>query len=110
MNATRIILIDDDRCWLESLSEYLQRKGFSVLAAANPAEGLALLKDNDISLVICDYNLPGMTGLDLVRSIRQKSKLLPAATTTPTVPARSSKGIITSIGGLFSKSAKFIFL
>jgi DNA-binding response OmpR family regulator len=72
MNTAAIVLIDDDRFWLEALAEYLQRKGYSVLTAANPADGLALLGKNNITLVICDYDMPGMTGLDLVRLIRQQ--------------------------------------
>jgi CheY-like chemotaxis protein len=73
MNATGIALIDDDRSWLEVLSEYLQRKGFSVLTAADASEGLALLGQKNISLVICDYDMPGMTGLELIRSIRRQA-------------------------------------
>jgi DNA-binding NarL/FixJ family response regulator len=72
MNAARIVLIDDDRSWLEALSEYLQRKGFGVVTAADPAEGLALLRNADISVVISDYDMPGMTGLELVRLIRRQ--------------------------------------
>jgi DNA-binding NarL/FixJ family response regulator len=77
MNAARIVLIDDDRSWLEALAEYLQRRGFSVMAATDPAEGLALLRKNNISVVICDYDMPGMTGLELVRSIRQQRGNVP---------------------------------
>jgi DNA-binding NarL/FixJ family response regulator len=73
MNATRIVLIDNDRSWLEALSEYLQRKGFLVVTAADPAEGLALVRNHNISVVICDYDMPGMTGLELVRSIRRQT-------------------------------------
>jgi DNA-binding NarL/FixJ family response regulator len=73
MNADRIVLIDDDRSWLEALAEYLQRKGFFVVAATDPDEVLVLLRKNSISVVICDYDMPGMTGLELVRSIRQQA-------------------------------------
>jgi CheY-like chemotaxis protein len=72
MNAPRIALIDDDRSWLEVLSEYLERKGFHVYTAADPAKGLALLREHSISLVVCDYDMPGMDGLELVRTLRQQ--------------------------------------
>jgi DNA-binding response OmpR family regulator len=72
MNAARIALIDDDRSWLEALSEYLERKGFSVSTATDPVEALALLRDNSIPLVICDYDMPGMSGLELVRCLREQ--------------------------------------
>lgn len=74
MSTARVMLIDDDRSWLEALSEYLQRNGFFVVTAADPAEGLSLLRKNHIPLVVCDYDMPGMSGLDLVRSIRQQPR------------------------------------
>jgi DNA-binding NarL/FixJ family response regulator len=71
MNA-HIALIDDDRSWLEALSEYLRRKGFSVSTSADPADGLALLGRSKVSVVICDFDMPGMNGLELVRLICQQ--------------------------------------
>jgi two-component system chemotaxis response regulator CheY len=72
MNAPRIALIDDDRSWLEVLSEYLERKGFRVYTAASAAEGLNLLRENGIFLVICDYDMPGMDGLEFMRTLRHE--------------------------------------
>jgi DNA-binding response OmpR family regulator len=72
MNAPRIALIDDDRSWLEALSEYLERKGFSVYTATDAAAGLAMLHQNSIPLVVCDYEMPGMDGLELVRTLRRQ--------------------------------------
>ncbi|HLJ92238.1 MAG TPA: response regulator [Gemmataceae bacterium] len=74
MNAVQIALIDDDRSWLEALAEYLETKGFSVCTAADPAEGLALLSQKNVAVVICDYDMPGMTGLELVRSIFEQPR------------------------------------
>lgn len=72
MSAPRIAVIDDDRSWREALSEYLARKGFCVYTAADPAEGLALLRENSIPLVVCDYDMPGMDGLEVVRTLRKE--------------------------------------
>jgi CheY-like chemotaxis protein len=69
MNAPLIALIDDDHSWLAALAEYLQGKGFSVLTAVDPTDGLALVSQFNISVVICDYEMPGMSGLELTRSI-----------------------------------------
>jgi CheY-like chemotaxis protein len=72
MIAPRIALIDDDRSWLEVLSEYLQRKGFRVYTATGATEGLAMLREHSIPLVVCDYDMPGMDGLELIRTLHQQ--------------------------------------
>ena len=72
--SPRIVLIDDNRAWLETLGEYLRAKGYTVWTAQNAAQGLACLAQHRVSLVICDYHLPGMSGLELVRHLRKYQK------------------------------------
>jgi DNA-binding NarL/FixJ family response regulator len=106
MNVTRIALIDDDRSWLEVLSEYLQRKGFCVLTAADPLEGLALLGKDNISIVICDYDMPGMTGLDLIRSIRrQPGDVAIVMVSNDEEPSLASRAMAEGARGFLAKTA-----
>src|SRR5262249_10985108 len=72
--APRIVRIDDNRDWLETLAEYLREKGYTVFTAADAPEGLACLARNEVALVVCDYHLPGMDGLELVRHLRKQQK------------------------------------
>jgi DNA-binding response OmpR family regulator len=106
MNATCIALIDDDRSWLEVLSEYLQRQGFSVLTAADPVEGLALLRKNNISAVICDYDMPRMSGLDLIRSIRQQpGNVAILMVSNEEEPSLASRALAEGARGFLAKTA-----
>jgi two-component system chemotaxis response regulator CheY len=94
MNAgSRIILIDDNHSWLETLSEYLRGKGFSVLTAADASQGLALLERTEVSLVICDYHMPGMNGLEFVRQLQRRGRhaavLLVSSDEEPTLIRRA---------------------
>jgi two-component system, chemotaxis family, chemotaxis protein CheY len=71
MNPTpRIILIDDNNAWLESLAEYLRDHGVEVFTASDPVSGLELLDRHSINLVISDFNLPYMDGLQVLRNVR----------------------------------------
>jgi DNA-binding response OmpR family regulator len=71
MNPTpRIILIDDNNAWLESLAEYLRDHGVVVFTASDPRKGLELLDRHAINLVISDFNLPYMDGLQVLRNVR----------------------------------------
>ncbi len=71
MIATRqIILIDDNTIWLESLADYLRAKGLVVFTASDPRRGLELLEGHAIDVVISDFNLPYMDGLQVLRNVR----------------------------------------
>jgi DNA-binding response OmpR family regulator len=66
----RIILIDDNTAWLESLAEYLREHGVVVFTASDPLCGLELLDRHSVNVVISDFNLPHMDGLQVLRSVR----------------------------------------
>ncbi|CAN5493401.1 hypothetical protein BH10PLA2_BH10PLA2_04180 [soil metagenome] len=66
----RIILIDDNTAWLESLAEYLREHGVVVFTASDPIRGLELLDRYSVNVVISDFNLPHMDGLQVLRSVR----------------------------------------
>jgi two-component system cell cycle sensor histidine kinase/response regulator CckA len=59
-----VLLIDDDAPVLELLSEIFTGAGFTVLTASNPLEGIELYRrhQEQISVVILDYSMPGMDG------------------------------------------------
>ena len=68
------ILITDESDELKSeLSSILKNAGFDVVDAANGAEALNRLKENNISLVITDVNMPEIDGLTLLKIIRSDS-------------------------------------
>ena len=70
-NATATILVcDDEDDVREMLREYLGKRGFQVLAAANADELRATIAENDVSLIILDINMPGEDGLSALRGLR----------------------------------------
>src|SRR5438876_291842 len=70
----RILVIDDDYFWSETLAEFLRRRGFMVIEARDAAEGLGLLNKIEVSLIISDYRLPGMDGLHLLRLLQKQGR------------------------------------
>ncbi len=73
----RLLLVEDDDVLSAGLAEALGREGFRVdaLGAAEPA--LAVLGHTTYDLAIIDIGLPGMSGLDLIRQLRQRGALTP---------------------------------
>lgn len=64
----RVLVVDDDRANLESVSRLLAREGFEVASAASGTEALESLRRGDVAVVVTDLMMPGMTGQDLLRA------------------------------------------
>jgi len=72
---TYILVVDDSKMYRHSLRDTLHRIHLNVLEATDGKEALAVLEKNPlISLVITDYKMPIMNGLDLTFKIREKYK------------------------------------
>ena len=73
-SANRILVIDDDVELCELLSDYLGPEGFQIEAAYNSAEGLLRALEGGHSLIILDVMLPGMSGFEVLRRLRARSR------------------------------------
>jgi two-component system, OmpR family, response regulator CpxR len=71
----RVLIVDDDRDFVEMVREYLLPEGFSVDAAFDYPTGLAAAKSQQHELLVLDVMLPGGSGFDLLRSLRAHSSL-----------------------------------
>jgi len=67
MKKPLILLVDIDPPLLDSLSEWLNSYGYPVLTADNPFKALNLLYHYEIKILIAEYNLPEMDGLELMK-------------------------------------------
>ena len=72
-----ILIIDDEAAIRETLSGILGDEGFAPLAAGSAEEGLQLLDEKNVDLVLLDIWLPGMDGMEGLRMIRQRLPHLP---------------------------------
>ena len=69
-----ILIADDELVPRQILQFQLEQAGFTVLAAENGAQAWELLQAHDCSLVITDWMMPEMTGLELIQKIRQSNR------------------------------------
>jgi DNA-binding response OmpR family regulator len=65
-----ILVVDDLPANRELLARRLERSGFRVLCAGGGEEALDVLRSRDVDLVLLDIMMPGMTGLDVLRTVR----------------------------------------
>ncbi|HZD52067.1 MAG TPA: response regulator transcription factor [Woeseiaceae bacterium] len=73
----RLLVIEDDDVLRESLCRQLAEQGFGVERAGDGREGLYFGLEYPIDLAIVDLGLPQMSGLDLIRKLREKGKTYP---------------------------------
>lgn len=74
----KILVVDDDQFVLDMLKEILLAGQHLVFTATNAAKALQqLTPDAGIDLIISDMDMPGMSGLDLIRAIRKSNKTIP---------------------------------
>src|SRR5262249_10795760 len=66
----KVLIAEDDLISAQVLQTFLEKWGHNVVAAENGAEAWQLFQEHDISLVISDWMMPEMDGLELVRRIR----------------------------------------
>lgn len=65
-NAT-VLVVDDDQTFRNLLSDILQFEGFNVLTAADGKQGLAMLKDKEIDLMLLDLVMPEIDGIQVLQ-------------------------------------------
>jgi response regulator RpfG family c-di-GMP phosphodiesterase len=72
-NRTHTILcVDDEEGILHSLKRLLRKEDYSVLTASSGAEGLKILADHDVHLVISDQRMPQMSGTDFFAAVKEQ--------------------------------------
>lgn len=71
----RILLVDDDVELAEMLRAYLEREGCEVSAVDNGADGMESALSGEFDLMVLDVMMPGLSGIDVLRRLRQQSAL-----------------------------------
>ncbi|MCA9214464.1 MAG: response regulator [Planctomycetales bacterium] len=98
MNA---LIVDDSKAMRGILRKIVRGLGFSTLEAGNGQEGLDQLHaHDDISLMLVDWNMPVMNGLELVRTVRSDKRFEPlriVMVTTETEPARMVRALMSGV-------------
>ena len=65
-----ILVVDDDRKTVDLIRIYLEKERYQVIVASDGHEALKLARQKQFSLIILDWMLPGIDGLDVCRILR----------------------------------------
>jgi response regulator RpfG family c-di-GMP phosphodiesterase len=79
---SNILVVDDELSISEILANFLNKKGYTVFRAKTGEEAIEIIKNTEINLVLSDIKMPGMSGVDLLKWIKEFNKFLPVIITT----------------------------
>lgn len=71
METIRVLVVDDEKDFLESLVKRLNLRGFEAYGAGNAQEALSLLESQSVDVAVLDIKMPGMDGLQLLRQLKK---------------------------------------
>jgi response regulator RpfG family c-di-GMP phosphodiesterase len=80
--VTRILVIDDETVIRALMAEILESAGYEIVCAETAERALALLEEIDVSLVVSDVVMPGLSGIELLDAVRARRASLPVVLVT----------------------------
>ena len=72
MTTPTVLIVDDEDMVRTALEQWLRLSGFDTATAANAQEALAAIDDRHPHIVLTDVRMPGLSGMDLLRSIAER--------------------------------------
>ena len=91
--APMLLIVEDEPSYVDALEVALHREGFATAVATDGPQALALFDDVHPDLVLLDLMLPGMSGVDVCRQIRAKSR-------TPVIMVTAKDSEVDTVVGL----------
>jgi DNA-binding NtrC family response regulator len=100
--SERILIVEDEGTLRESLCRVLEREGYGVVAVDSAEPALELLQEETFDLVITDIILPGITGIELIKRVRE------AATDQPSIVMTAYASLETAVETLRAGAYDYI--
>ena len=81
-SRARILIVDDEANQRSLLESFLRGQGFDIVTAHSGEQALATLEGEEIHMMISDVRMPGMSGLEMLRRLREEGHALPVLLVT----------------------------
>ena len=73
--VSKILVIDDEESFRQVMIKSLSKEGFEVVAAPDGKTGVSLAAERQPDLIVCDLNMPGMDGYEVLAALRREPQL-----------------------------------
>jgi two-component system, OmpR family, response regulator len=92
--VTKLLIVEDDADVRELVTLVMREEGYAVDSAADATEGLSLALTNDYDALVLDVRLPDGNGMDIVRTLRRESRMVPILMlTAQRTPSDAARGL-----------------
>ncbi|MCX6924970.1 MAG: response regulator [Verrucomicrobia bacterium] len=88
----RILIVDDDPGQRSLLDSFLRSQGFETIPVSSGEKALEILRGGDISMMISDVRMPGLSGLETMHLARKEHAVLPILLVTAYADIREAVG------------------
>lgn len=92
MEKTRVLLVDDERDLIVIMGRRIREWGYDLLEASNGEEAVEAVRNKIADIVVLDYMMPGMDGIETLRAIRKINSGIPVIMFTAFPDKRSIEG------------------
>jgi DNA-binding response OmpR family regulator len=93
MERHKVLIVDDDREIVDLIALYLAGEDYDIRKAYDGEDCLALLRDENVSLIALDIMMPKLDGLDVCRKVRETSNIPIILITAKTQPLERVEGL-----------------
>ena len=76
MNGFKVLFVDDEIDFLETLLKRMKKRGVDVTGVGSGEEALSFLNTNQVDVVVLDVKMPGMDGIETLREIKRRHPLV----------------------------------
>lgn len=73
----RLLITDDDRSMRQTLADAMSSCGFDIATAGDGEEAIKLFDSGEVHLVIVDFHMPRLSGLEVIRYVRSRNAQMP---------------------------------
>jgi signal transduction histidine kinase/DNA-binding response OmpR family regulator len=101
--TNRVLVIDDDATVRDLMRRYLSREGFDVVTAQDGAEGIALARELEPSVITLDIMMPGTDGWTVLQSLKADPKVAAIPVIMISILDEQQKGIALGASGYLNK-------
>lgn len=70
-----VLIVDDEPKVIDFIAPFLRQEGYGVLTASSGREALRIVREQQPSLVILDWMMPGMSGIEVCRELRNRGRI-----------------------------------